>query len=245
VQLVSEHTIMWDTMRDACSGVPKSKSALGCAWINCEICWALTGDTSDNIPGVPSLARKQPRNCWSNSELCRASTSASDELKKKGLRDKLIEHREQAFLSQRLVTLTGRCPILLELETLRYGGRDSQCAARAVRRARLPTTATSAPERRRRPCPQRGSTGNPRALHPLPRPRGAAPGQPQRWSARRRFSVLTSKKSWPSWRYAARRRRLRDCGRRPALPNTLRSALVGVSLAWQPGKAVYLPIGHR
>src|SRR5882724_5023814 len=131
MQLVSERVVMWDTMRDRVFGVPEVEERFGVRVDQLRDLLALTGDTSDNIPGVPSVGPKTAKELLVEFGTLQGIYERIDELKKKGLRDKLIEHREQAFLSQRLVTLKEDCPILLELETLRYGGRDTN-ALRAL-----------------------------------------------------------------------------------------------------------------
>ncbi len=46
------------------------------------------------------------------------------QISKNGLLQKLTEHREQAFMSQRLVALKDDCPIEVTRDTLAYRGRD-------------------------------------------------------------------------------------------------------------------------
>src|SRR5450432_2344768 len=124
MQLVSDRVVMWDTMRDRVFGVPEVEERFGIRVDQLRDYLALTGDSSDNIPGVPSVGPKTAKELLVEFGTLDGIYAGIEQVKKKGLRDKLVEHREQAFLSQRLVTLKADCPVLLDLETLRYGGRD-------------------------------------------------------------------------------------------------------------------------
>src|SRR6185369_7286984 len=123
--LVSERTIMWDTMRDRVFGIPEVEERFGVRVDQLRDLLALTGDTSDNIPGVPSVGPKTAKDLLVEFGTLQGIYDRIEELKKKGLKDKLLEHKEQAFLSQQLVTLKEDCPVLIDLESLRYGGRDT------------------------------------------------------------------------------------------------------------------------
>src|SRR5450432_3640920 len=124
MQLVSERTIMWDTMRDRVFGVAEVEERFGVRIDQLRDLLALTGDSSDNIPGVPSVGPKTAQELLVEFGTLDGIYTSIEQVKKKGLRDKLIEHREQAFLCQRLVTLKDDCPVQIDVERLRYGGRD-------------------------------------------------------------------------------------------------------------------------
>src|SRR6478752_6771686 len=122
--LVSERTIMWDTMRDRVFGVAEVEERFGVRIDQVQDLLALTGDTSDNIPGVPSVGPKTAKDLLVEFGSLQGIYQRIDELKKKGLKDKLVEHKEQAFLSRRLVELKDDCPIVIDQAHLAYGGRD-------------------------------------------------------------------------------------------------------------------------
>jgi len=123
-RLVSERTIMWDTMRDRVFGVAEVEERFGVRIDQLQDLLALTGDTSDNIPGVPSVGPKTAKDLLVEFGSLQGIYQRIDELKKKGLKDKLIEHKDKAFLSQQLVKLKDDCPIIIDHAHLAYGGRD-------------------------------------------------------------------------------------------------------------------------
>src|SRR5882724_6156650 len=105
MQLVSERVLMWDTMRDRVFGVSEVEERFGVRVDQLRDLLALTGDTSDNIPGVPSVGPKTAQELLVEFDTLAGIYAGIEQVKKKGLREKLAQHREQAFLSQRLVTL--------------------------------------------------------------------------------------------------------------------------------------------
>jgi len=124
MQLVGDDVILWDTMRDRVIGPPEVEERFGVRVDQLQDLLALMGDTSDNIPGVPSVGPKTAM------ELLKAYGSLQGiyenlgQIAKKGLLQKLTEHREQAFLSQRLVQLKDDCAIEVSREALGFRGRD-------------------------------------------------------------------------------------------------------------------------
>ncbi len=124
MQLVSERTIMWDTMRDRVFGITEVEERFGVRIDQLQDLLALTGDTSDNIPGVPSVGPKTAKDLLIEFGSLDGIYQRIDEIKKKGLKDKLVEHKDKAFLSQQLVKLKDDCPIIIDQAHLAYGGRD-------------------------------------------------------------------------------------------------------------------------
>ena len=66
---------------------------------------ALMGDSSDNVPGVPSVGEKTARALLEQFQSLDQVYARVDEIEKDRLRGVLVEHKAQAYLSQKLVTL--------------------------------------------------------------------------------------------------------------------------------------------
>jgi DNA polymerase I len=244
--LVSERTIMWDTMRDRVFGVPEVEERFGVRIDQVQDLLALTGDSSDNIPGVPSVGPKTAKDLLVEFGSLEGIYQRIDELKKKGLKDKLIEHKEKAFLSRQLVQLKDDCPIIIDHAHLAYGGRD--IPALKVLYAELGfhrqlQALSNEPEL---------PNGSPASLSPGSQP--AAPSRAGGASSKSvpaapvgapEIAVVTTREQLTALATELRQAKAFSIAVETSTPNTLRSALVGVALAWQPGKAVYLPVGHR
>jgi len=243
--LVSERTIMWDTMRDRVFGVPEVEERFGVRIDQVQDLLALTGDTSDNIPGVPSVGPKTAKDLLLEFGTLAGIYERIEELKKKGLKDKLIENKDKAFLSRQLVQLKDDCPIVIDREHLAYGGRD--IAALKVLYAELgfqrqlqalsnePESGQASLALLPASAPASAST---RPAAPSKSPPAAPVGAPE-------ISVIMSLEQLTALVAELREAKAFSIAVETSTPNTLRSALVGVALAWQAGKAVYLPVGHR
>src|SRR4029078_5944041 len=66
---------------------------------------ALTGDTSDNIPGVPSVGPKTAADLLREHKTIDGIYAAIDKIKRPKLRENLTNHEADARISQTLVTL--------------------------------------------------------------------------------------------------------------------------------------------
>jgi DNA polymerase-1 len=80
---------------------------------------ALSGDTSDNIPGVPGIGDKTAKELVAGFGNIDEIYRRVDEVKKPAVRQKLIDNRERAVLSKQLATLRFDVPIDVGVEELK------------------------------------------------------------------------------------------------------------------------------
>ncbi len=86
---------------------------------------ALMGDSSDNIPGVAGVGEKTAATLIQNfSSLDGIYESIDDKRISKGVREKLLRDRENAYLSRALAKIDTAAPLGIGLEELRYSGID-------------------------------------------------------------------------------------------------------------------------
>jgi DNA polymerase-1 len=126
MQLVGDDVMLWDTMRDRVIGPPEVEERFGVRVDQLQDLLALMGDTSDNIPGVPSVGPKTAMELLKAYGTLNGIYDNLAQITKKGLLKNLTEFREQAFLSKRLVALKDDCPIDVSREALAYRGRDAE-----------------------------------------------------------------------------------------------------------------------
>ncbi|MGE0322320.1 MAG: DNA polymerase I [Polyangiaceae bacterium] len=124
MQLVGPDVVLWDTMRNRVFGVPEVEERFGVGPAQLRDLLALMGDTSDNVPGVPSVGPKTARDLLVEYQTLEGIYQHVSEIKRKKLKETLAEYKDQAFLSRDLVTLKDDCEIQFDREHLRYGGRD-------------------------------------------------------------------------------------------------------------------------
>ena len=244
MQLVSDNVVMWDTMRDRVFGTSEVEERFGVRVDQLRDLLALTGDTSDNIPGVPSVGPKTAKELLVEFGTLDGIYSGIEQLKKKGLREKLIEHREQAFLSQRLVTLKDDCPVTIDTASLRYGGRDIPALKILYAELGFQRQLQALSGEPDAPASSGLTSASPVSASALSAPKSAPPPAAAALGAPE-IRVVTTQEA-----LAELGRDLKAAGAfsialETSTPHALRGALVGIALAWQAGQAVYVPVGHR
>jgi DNA polymerase-1 len=86
----------------------------------------LTGDSSDNVPGVPGVGEKTAIPLIQQYGSIENVYKNIGKIEQKGLRQKLETHRELAFLSKQLVTIDRDVPLKVDFHTLKAAEPDSQ-----------------------------------------------------------------------------------------------------------------------
>ena len=86
---------------------------------------ALMGDSSDNIPGVGGVGEKTAAALIQNfASLDGIYENIDDKRISKGVREKLLRDKEQAYLSKKLAQIETRVPVEFKLNDLEYHGFD-------------------------------------------------------------------------------------------------------------------------
>ncbi|QTN00047.1 DNA polymerase I [Sediminibacillus dalangtanensis] len=83
---------------------------------------ALMGDSSDNIPGVPGIGQKTAVKLLKQYETLDNLFDHLDEVSGKKLKEKLENHKQDAYMSKELVTISCDSPLEIGLEDLPYPG---------------------------------------------------------------------------------------------------------------------------
>jgi DNA polymerase-1 len=91
---------------------------------------ALTGDKSDNVPGVPGIGEKTAIPLIQTYQTLENLYEHVEEIPQKGVREKLVTHRDKAFLSKKLVTIDTRVPVQINFHELRAATRDTSALIR-------------------------------------------------------------------------------------------------------------------
>ncbi len=89
---------------------------------------ALTGDSSDNIPGVKGVGPKTAVGLLSQFDSLDGIYGSLDEISSKSRREKLAQDKENAYLSRDLVTLRFDAPVDLEGDGLALGALPTEAA---------------------------------------------------------------------------------------------------------------------
>lgn len=86
---------------------------------------ALMGDSSDNIPGVPGVGEKTALKLLKQYPTLEEVYEHIDEIGGKKLKENLINHKEEAFMSKELVTIDRKSPVEIKVDDLEYKGYET------------------------------------------------------------------------------------------------------------------------
>lgn len=84
----------------------------------------LAGDNSDNIPGVTRVGEKTALKLLADFGSVEGVYENLDKIKASKMKENLIADKEQAFLSKKLATIEVNAPIDVDVEKLKYTGKD-------------------------------------------------------------------------------------------------------------------------
>ena len=105
LQLVDDQVVVWEPMKDR---IMDSRAVLEKYNVGPERlldCFALIGDSSDNIPGVPGIGPKTAETLINQYENLEGIYAHVEGMKKSKMRERLLESRDAVFLSRDLIRL--------------------------------------------------------------------------------------------------------------------------------------------
>jgi 5'-3' exonuclease len=111
LQVVGERVTARDTMKQHTSGPAEVQERYGISPEHLPDFLALTGDSIDNIPGVPGIGDKTARELLQRFGSLESLLERVDEVSRPKLRETLRSHAEQARLSKRLATVRTDLPM--------------------------------------------------------------------------------------------------------------------------------------
>jgi DNA polymerase-1 len=128
VQLVTENVSIWDPMKDKVTNLETVRQT-GLEPHQIIDMMGFSGDSSDNIPGVPGVGPKTALSLIQTFGGMAQVYERIDEVTSKSVRQKLVDHKDQAFLSRSLVTIDTDVPLSAPLEDYRISPPDTSALA--------------------------------------------------------------------------------------------------------------------
>ncbi len=125
IQLVTDQAIIWDPMKDVTIDTRSVKESYGVDPSQMIEVMGLSGDASDNVPGVPGIGQKTALNLVQEYGGMLQLYEAVDSITKKKQRENLIQYRDQAFLSRDLVSIDTRAPVTDDLKAFEIKPPDA------------------------------------------------------------------------------------------------------------------------
>lgn len=118
MQLVTSKVSMYDSMKDKQISIPEVVEKWGVTPDKMIDLQAMTGDSTDNIPGIPGIGPKTAAQLLEEYGDLDTLLARAEEIKQQKRRENIIANRAQALLSRQLVTLKTDTPLDVPLEDL-------------------------------------------------------------------------------------------------------------------------------
>jgi DNA polymerase-1 len=130
VQLVTGTAVIWDPMKDETVDLAAVREKYGLEPRQMIDVMGLSGDSTDNIPGVPGIGLKTAVALIQSFGSMEGLYDRIDTLTRPKQKEALLTHREQAFLSRDLVRIDTKAPVGFDPESCRLKPPDGRQLAR-------------------------------------------------------------------------------------------------------------------
>ncbi|MBP1679335.1 MAG: polA, partial [Bacteroidetes bacterium] len=222
----------------------------------------LTGDTSDNVPGVPGIGEKTAIPLIQAHGSIGRLYEVLEEIPQKGVREKLRANRDLAFLSRELVTIKTDTPVDADIHGLRATGPD-KATLRAMFEAlefrtllpRLDALGGAEGQPAGREGPVQASSSDPRRAEDDggagaagatdgAEPSSQVPLEPVKTlkEIEHAYECVTTMEALVRLRTLLERSSPIAIDTETTSTDPLRATLVGLSFSTEPGKAFYVPV---
>lgn len=189
---------------------------------------ALKGDASDNIPGVPGVGDKTALALLNSLGGLDDIYANLDEIKNltfrgaKSLAPKLLEYKEQAYLSYRLATIKNDLDLKIGLPDLKRSNRDIKKLSDLYTKLNFK-----------------------RWLHDLKENSTSTTNKEEHAaSIKKEYTTILTQEEFFAWKDSCKNTALLSFDIETDSLNIIDANLIGISFATQANSAVYIPVGH-
>jgi len=193
---------------------------------------ALAGDSSDNVPGVPGIGVKTAAELINRYGNLETLLKSANEIKQNKRRETLIENKDKAIISKKLVTLKHDAPVdrlLAEFELKEINKEKLYKFLREMEFNRLLSSAISV-------------YGEP-SLESIKN--DIKPKENEKAISKNDYHLITNINEIDKWIKEAEEKGEVAFDTETSSLDPHQADLIGVSLSTQIGKACYVPIGHN
>jgi len=193
---------------------------------------SLAGDSSDNVPGVPGIGVKTAAELINKYGTLEKLLDNVKEIKQNKRRETLIENKDKAIISKKLVTLMKDAPVERKIEEFQLKEIDKDRLYKFLREMefnRLLSSVISA-------------YGEPELKNALIEKK---PEKKQQKISKKNYHLITSEKEIDEWISEAEEAGELAIDTETSSLDAHQANLVGISLSTKIGKACYIPIAHK
>ncbi len=124
MQLVTDKAAIWDPMKENTIDLKTIREKFGIEPHQMIDVQGLSGDSTDNIPGVPGIGQKTALDLIKTYHSMQQLYEKLETITKKKQRENLENFKDQAFLSRELVTIDTAVPVDVELAEFKVSAPD-------------------------------------------------------------------------------------------------------------------------
>jgi DNA polymerase-1 len=248
MQLVEDgHVDMLDTMNDRRIDEAAVNEKFGVGPEKVGEVLALMGDSVDNVPGVPGVGPKTATQLIQEYGSVEGVLAAVEEIKKPKLKQNLIEHAEDARLSRELVRLVCDAPLPEPLEDLALKGIPPEPLREFLEDQGFKTLLNRMVGGG---SPNTGATVRNDVIAALDRKsatpsKSLEPAGPQKIEIDySKYETVTDEEALDRWIAEARAQGFVAIDTETDCIDCIIAKLAGISLATEPNRACYIPVGH-
>ena len=226
MQLVSETTVMLDTMKNKTLDIAAVYEKFGVGPDKVIDIQSLAGDSVDNIPGAPGIGVKTAATLINEYGDVDTLLERAEEIKQPKRRQTLIDHADNIRMSRDLVTLCTDVPVEVAMEDLAVADPEPATLIAFLEKMEFRTITRRVRE----------------ALELEGVIEEAEPAD--QTIDRTTFETVTTKEALIKWVNAARLAGVIALDTETDSLDAVAAKLVGISLAIAPNEACYIPLAH-
>ena len=186
---------------------------------------ALVGDSSDNIPGVPKVGEKRAAALLNDYRSLEGIYENLDAVKPPSVKTALSENRERAFENRKLMTIDRDAPVMLDLEQCRFWRYDRRDVVTLLTELEFFSVVSRVPNPDGADATESDSAHEPETATD--------------------YTVVQSQAQLDSMIAAIEETGSFTFDTETTDLDAMRAQLAGLSFAIAPGRAWYIPVGHR
>ncbi|HEX6001151.1 MAG TPA: DNA polymerase I [Hyphomicrobiaceae bacterium] len=267
MQLVGPGVTMLDTMKNRSIGPNEVRERFGVPPEKVVDVQALAGDSTDNVPGVPGIGVKTAAELINEYGDLDTLLARAGEIKQTKRRERLQEFALQAKLSRELVRLKDDVPVEVPMERLGLQEPDATELLAFLQEMEFSTLTKRIAEKLGVAVPAlfEGAVSPAASAPAVPKAKGAGPGGPLAAAPtaplaavraamaaakaekidRSKYETVTTLEQLDAWIAEAFATGRVAFDTETTSLDPMQAELVGLSLATAPGRACYVPLGHR
>ena len=239
-QLVNEHVTLVNTMTETVLDIPGVNAKYGFGPELMIDYLALMGDKVDNIPGVPGVGEKTAQGLIQGMGGLDAIYADLEKVRTLSFRgaktmpEKLIEHREMAYLSYRLATIKTDVELTIAPESIHRGQPDNNRLRELFEELEFKNWVKDLGDDKTDSSAAAPVVGDAQQTEPV------LPAGP----IEIRYDIITDKKMFADWLVLLQQATQFSFDTETTALEIMDAKIVGVNFAIEAGVAAYIPCGH-